>query len=98
MRRVAARGFNFCHRCFSHYKVLGIENNASTAEIKKAYREKAKTLHPDTNPDGDEKSLEAFRKLQGAYEVLKDAPSRQVRESGLGFRKRQSVWPGSQAA
>lgn len=36
-----------------YYKLLGIEKSASMAEIKAAYLEKAKQIHPDLNQEGD---------------------------------------------
>ncbi|MFT5233419.1 MAG: molecular chaperone DnaJ [Candidatus Krumholzibacteriia bacterium] len=54
-----------------YYEVLGIDRNASTSEIKKAYRQRAIKFHPDKNPD-DPSSAEKFREATEAYEVLKD--------------------------
>lgn len=51
------------------YTILGVTPAASAAEIKTAFRRKAKLLHPDT-ADGDSPDVEAFQKLLSAYETL----------------------------
>ena len=58
-----------------YYEILGISKNATTAEIKKAYRKKAIEFHPDKNP-GDAKAEDMFKKAAEAYEVLGDEDKR----------------------
>ncbi len=57
------------------YKVLGINRNATAAEIKKAYRLKAKLLHPDALKTS---SSEKFQELVKAYEILSDVRQRSL--------------------
>ncbi|XP_054894381.1 dnaJ homolog subfamily C member 17 [Poeciliopsis prolifica] len=57
------------------YGLLGIESSATTKEIKKAYRQKALTCHPDKNPDNP-KAAELFHQLSQALEVLTDAAAK----------------------
>lgn len=65
-----------------YYEILGIDKNASAAEIKKAYRKKAIEHHPDKNP-GDSKSEELFKNAAEAYEVLSD-PDKKARYDQFG--------------
>ncbi|KAJ8399120.1 hypothetical protein AAFF_G00414990 [Aldrovandia affinis] len=57
------------------YGLLGVEDTASGKAIKKAYRQKALTCHPDKNPDNPQ-AAELFHQLSQALEVLADAPAR----------------------
>jgi curved DNA-binding protein len=54
----------------SLYETLGISENASADEIKKAYRKLARKYHPDVNKD--EAAIEKFKEINAAYEVLSD--------------------------
>lgn len=58
------------------YKILGVRNNATLSEIKKAYREKVKLLHPDIT--GDSTQNEQFNNVVQAYRVLTDARQRSI--------------------
>ena len=54
-----------------YYEVLGVEKNASDAEIKKAYRKLAMKYHPDQNP-GDKSAEEKFKEINEAYEPCRN--------------------------
>ena len=58
-----------------YYEVLGVSNDASSGDIKKAYRKLAVKFHPDKNPD-DPEAEENFKELGEAYEVLMDDQKR----------------------
>jgi len=58
-----------------YYKILGVSKNATTEEIKKAYRKLARQHHPDLNPNDPEAS-KLFQQLNEANEVLSDPEKR----------------------
>ncbi len=57
------------------YEILGVKNNASASEIKKAYRKLAMKFHPDQNKDNPQ-AEEKFKEINEAYDVLKDEQKR----------------------
>ncbi len=58
-------------------EILGLETDADFTAIKKAYRIKAKSVHPDVKPN-DAAAAHEFQKLQVAYEVLRAAEDRRA--------------------
>ncbi|CAB4876260.1 unannotated protein [freshwater metagenome] len=69
------------------YDLLGVDQHASPEEVKKAYRKKARELHPDARPD-DAAAEAQFKEVARAYETLSDPESRarydRFGDSGLG--------------
>ncbi len=69
------------------YGILGVDRGASADDIKRAYRKRARELHPDANPD-DPSAEDKFKELSRAYEVLSDPQTRanydRFGEAGLG--------------
>jgi len=67
------------------YELLGVSRRATAEEIKRAYRRRARELHPDANPDPQAENQ--FKELARAYEVLSDPNQRsrydQFGEAGL---------------
>ncbi|MBE6983404.1 MAG: molecular chaperone DnaJ [Ruminococcaceae bacterium] len=67
-----------------YYEVLGVDKNAGTDDIKRAYRKLAGKYHPDRNP-GDKSAEEKFKEIGEAYEVLSDSDKR-ARYDQFGFQ------------
>lgn len=68
------------HPLADHYKVLGVSQDASPDEIKRAYRKLARELHPDV---AGERGEEEFKDVTRAYEVLSDPRKRQQYDLGV---------------
>lgn len=77
------------------YEVLGVRRDASADDIKKAYRQLAKKLHPDLNP-GNAKAAAQFKDVSAAYDLLSDPDKRarfdrgEIDASGAETRPRSS--------
>ncbi|SDZ81634.1 molecular chaperone DnaJ [Bowdeniella nasicola] len=63
----------------NYYDILGVSQQASTEEIKRAYRKLARKLHPDVAGPGSE---DEFKEVQRAYDVLSNAEKRQMYDLG----------------
>ena len=63
-----------------YYGTLGVAQDASTDDIKRAYRKLARQYHPDVNPDPS--AHEKFKEISVAYEVLSDDQKRQIVDLG----------------
>ncbi len=66
------------------YDVLGVDEDASKKEIKKAYRTLARKHHPDRNPD-DPNAEEKFKEIQKAYSILSDEEKRKKYDAQRRF-------------
>jgi len=74
-----------------YYEVLGVSKDASDAEIKKAFRGRARDVHPDTSDHDDAEEL--FKELNEAYEVLSD-PEKRSNYDRFGTASPQGGFPG----
>lgn len=91
-----------------YYNILGVSKNASADDIKKAYRQKARKLHPDLNPN-DKEAHRKFQQLNEANEVLSDPEKRakydkygenwkhgEEYEKAQQYQQQQHQWGGQQ--
>ena len=68
----------------NYYEILAVSRNASSEEIKRAYRRLARRYHPDLNP-GDKTAEEKFKDISEAYEILSDENKRSQYEQYSRF-------------
>jgi DnaJ-class molecular chaperone len=71
------------------YRILGVNQEADPAKIKKAYRRAAKRFHPDISPKDEER----FKKVQSAYETLSDPKKRAVYDEQFLSKPVQNARP-----
>uniref|UniRef100_A0A0R3RLN7 DnaJ homolog subfamily B member 9 n=1 Tax=Elaeophora elaphi TaxID=1147741 RepID=A0A0R3RLN7_9BILA len=71
---------SFMNAARDYYEVLGVKHDASTAQIKKAFRNLALKYHPDRNSDPN--AHEKFREIAAAYEILADEQKRRDYDAG----------------
>jgi curved DNA-binding protein CbpA len=80
-----------------YYEVLGVDKDASEAEIKRAHKKLALKWHPDKNPDKKEQAQRHFILIQQAYEVLSDSSKRKRYDNQKSFFSEDSgeQWDGA---
>ncbi|MCE2968434.1 MAG: J domain-containing protein [Phycisphaerales bacterium] len=66
----------------THYDTLGLTPSATSEEVRRAFRELAKKLHPDASGRSTEA---AFSRVQAAYDVLSDPQRRELYDATLAF-------------
>jgi len=76
-----------------YYQTLNIPMNASSSEIKKAYKSLAVKWHPDKNPGNAEEATEQFKKIAEAYDVLGNEEKRRAYDSNDFFEGNFSSSP-----
>ena len=77
-----------------YYQILGVQRNASQAEIQKAYRDLARKHHPDMNPN-DKGAKKKFQRIQAAFDVLNDPQKREMYDRyGSSFETAGGARPG----
>lgn len=64
------------HADTDFYQVLGVDRGVDKADLKKAYRAKARKFHPDVNKEAGAEDM--FKKISAAYEVLNDDQKRGI--------------------
>ena len=82
----------------NYYEILGLTEDCSEADIKKAFRKLAFEHHPDTNPDNEKQAEARFKEINEAYGVLGDSAKRQqydlARKSPFSGMARGTGSPG----
>ena len=79
----------------NHYELLEVPSEASTQELRQAFRSLSKRYHPDTTALPEDEAREAFRRLQQAYLTLSDPERRRSYGATLRATSRVAVTPPS---
>lgn len=79
----------------NHYELLEVPSEASTQELRQAFRSLSKRYHPDTTALPEDEAREAFRRLQQAYLTLSDPERRRSYDATLRATSRVAVTPPS---
>lgn len=74
------------------YDVLGVTHDASSAEVKAAYRRAAMRWHPDRNPSDRAEAERRFKRVAEAYTVLSDPVARVAYDAELARSRRRENW------
>ncbi|MEI8282932.1 MAG: J domain-containing protein, partial [Armatimonadota bacterium] len=77
-----------------HYRILGVSRNATSGDVKSAYRKIVLVHHPDKS--NSKQSSEIFLKATEAYEILSDTDRRKHYDGNLDMRQRQANQPRPQ--
>jgi molecular chaperone DnaJ len=79
-----------------YYEILGVKKDASTQEIKRAFKKLARKYHPDVNKDNQKEAEKKFKEISEAYEVLADPEKRsnydRFGKEGVHFQGRNFTW------
>jgi curved DNA-binding protein CbpA len=73
----------------THYEILGVSRNAAIEEIRKAYRELAKILHPD-NHNNSKSAEEQFKLINESYKILSDENRRRQYDDKIEIDQNKS--------
>lgn len=75
----------------NHYDILGVPAEATARDIKKAYRKKAKELHPDRNRGKEEQAAKLFDAMKKSYEILNNDEKRKAFDLKLRAKQNQAA-------
>lgn len=79
-----------------YYETLGVKKDASTEEIKRAYKKLARKHHPDVSKDNQKEAEKKFKEISEAYEVLADSEKRsrydRFGKEGVHFEGGNFTW------
>jgi len=73
-----------------YYKILGLENTATSSDIKKAYLRLLKIYHPDKIKDNDKTKLDMYNQIKEAHNVLSDPQKKRTYDNGKSSNYMQS--------